>query len=116
MLIEVLASWVPDEEKFTVYERILQWEDRLKELRSSCISVAYEEGVQTLCSVYAKCEISFSLSAWFVGLLFWVNGPISVCGDIHFLFLLLIIAPRRRSPSCARSCCCLAVFRFALFG
>ena len=34
-----------------MYQRIIQWENRLKELRSSCISVAYEDGiagVQTL--------------------------------------------------------------------
>ena len=48
---EALASWVPDEERVSVYHRIVQWEERLKELRSSCVSVAYEDGitgVQTL--------------------------------------------------------------------
>ena len=48
---EMLTSWVPDEERVSVYQRIVQWEERLKELRTSCVGVAYEDGisgVQTL--------------------------------------------------------------------
>ena len=48
---ETLTNWVPDDEKVSVYQRIVQWESRLKELRSSCVSIAYEDGitgVQTL--------------------------------------------------------------------
>ena len=46
-----MTSWVPDEERVSVYQRIVQWEERLKELRTSCVGVAYEDGmsgVQTL--------------------------------------------------------------------
>ena len=42
---ETLTSWVPDEEKVSVYQRIVQWEHRLKELRSACVSIAYEDGI-----------------------------------------------------------------------
>ena len=48
---ETLTNWVPDDEKVSVFQRIVEWEHRLKELRSSCVSVAYEDGiagVQTL--------------------------------------------------------------------
>ena len=42
---ETLASWVPDNEKVSVYQRIVQWEQRLKDLRSACVSIAYEDGI-----------------------------------------------------------------------
>ena len=42
---ETLASWVPDNEKVSVYQRIVQWEQRLKDLRSACVSLAYEDGI-----------------------------------------------------------------------
>ena len=40
----ILASYIPVEERHTVYQRVLAWEERLKELRASCLAVAFEDG------------------------------------------------------------------------
>ena len=42
--------------------------------------------------------VCFSLSAWFVA--FFMSGLISAWGELCFIFLLLKISPRRRSPWC----------------
>ena len=37
---EILASYIPVEERLTVYQRVFAWEERLEELRASCLAVA----------------------------------------------------------------------------